>query len=397
MLLHWIWFALRGGISDREKLLLLEHFSTPEQIYFADDQVISQIPNIRPEASAALMDKRLTEAESVLDTCARKQIHILTYQDAAYPDRLRSIADPPMVLYYKGSVPELSGRPTIAVVGTRRASDYGLRVARRLGYQIGMCGGVVVSGLAAGGDAMAMQGALESGTPVVGVLGCGADVVYPWNNERLYADVERAGCLLSEFPPGSKPESWHFPKRNRVISGMSCGVLVTEAPEGSGALITARHGLEQGRDVFVVPGNIDVPTSAGSNALLREGAIPVCCGWDVVSEYEGLFPGKLRESHAEPRRAAPRPAAGWTRRESVPARDKKSIDKTAAPKYSDGTAEGCTAQERMLLEAIGSETSLVDDVIVRSRRSPNAVLADLTLLQVKGMIEMLPGGRVRRK
>lgn len=397
MLIHWIWLALRGGISDREKLLLLEHFSTPEQLYFADGQLISQIPNIRPEASAALLDKRLAEAESVLNTCARKQIHILTYQDAAYPDRLRNIADPPMVLYYKGSVPELSGRPVIAVVGTRKASDYGMRVARRMGYQIGMCGGIVVSGLATGGDAMAMQGALESGTPVVGVLGCGADVVYPWHNEKLYADVERAGCLLSEFPPGSKPEGWHFPRRNRIMSGMSCGVLVTEAPAGSGALITARHGLEQGRDVFVVPGNIDEPTCAGSNALLREGAIPACCGWDVVSEYEGLFPGKLRESHGEPRRAASRPAADRPRKEIVPARDKKSVDKTAAPKYSDGEAKGCTPQEQALLEAIGSEVSLVDEVIVKSRRSPSAVLSDLTLLQVKGMIEMLPGGRVRRK
>ena len=298
MLIHWLWLAHRPGLSDRMKAVLLQHFQDPEDIYFADKEAFSHIEGLSPENLEALQDKELTPAEQIMDACQQENLHILTCRDAAYPGALKNIPDPPLVLYYKGQLPSLDSSPVIGVVGTRKASAYGMTSAKRLGYQIGKCGGIVVSGMAYGIDSMAMSGALTAGAKVVGVLGCGADIVYPLSNRALFQDVERYGCILSEFPPGTPPAKWNFPRRNRIISGLSNGVLVVEAPEKSGALITARLAAEQGRDVFAVPGNIDMPSFVGSNRLLRDGAIMVSSGWDILSEYEALYPDKNRRDTA---------------------------------------------------------------------------------------------------
>ena len=268
MLVHWIWLSTRRSISDRVKAELVRHFQDPEVIYFADAETFSQIENLSDEGKAALADKNLTDAQKILRDCRRENLGILTYQDAAYPARLKNISDPPLVFYYKGRLPDFDGSPLIGVVGTRKASSYGMNAAKKLGYQIARCGGTVVSGMAYGIDGMATRGALSAGMPAVGILGCGADIVYPASNRGLFEDMEQYGCLLSEFTPGTPPMPHNFPKRNRIISGLSCGVLVVEAPEKSGALITAQLALDQGRDVFVVPGNIDVDTFVGSNRLL---------------------------------------------------------------------------------------------------------------------------------
>ena len=283
MLIHWIWFATRTGMGDKMKAVLLSHFEDPEEVYFAPELEFERFEELSPSAVESIMDKELSESEQILARCREQGIHILTLQDAAYPKRLKNIPDPPMVLYYKGTLPEFDELPVIGVVGTRKASVYGLTTAKRLGYQIAACGGTVVSGMATGIDAVAMKGALTAGGSVVGVLGCGADVVYPLSNRWLYADTQKYGCILSEFPPGTPPVGRNFPRRNRIISGLGCGVLVVEAPEKSGALITARLSAEQGRDVFVVPANIDVESARGSNALMRDGAIPVSSGWYIMS------------------------------------------------------------------------------------------------------------------
>ena len=170
MLVHWIWFAHRPGLNDRDKMALLQHFRDPEDIYFADDGAFDAI-GLSEEAKTALREKNLTSGEEILEACDREKLHILTCQDAAYPARLKNIADPPTVLYYKGRLPDFDGSPVIGVVGTRKASAYGLTTAKRMGYQIARCGGIVVSGMAYGIDGMAMSGALTAGAPAVGVLG----------------------------------------------------------------------------------------------------------------------------------------------------------------------------------------------------------------------------------
>ena len=413
MQLHWIWLATRAGLSDRGRMALLQRFADAEDIYYADAGAYSHVEGLSPEAISALQDKSLTEAEKIVSVCSREQISVLTWQDALYPKRLKNIADPPVVLYYKGSLPQVDALPCIAVVGTRDASAYGMSTAKRMGYQIAACGGVIVSGVALGIDAMAMRGALSAGSAVIGVLGCGADVVYPASNRALYADTQKQGCLLTEFPPGTPPISWNFPKRNRIISGLSCGVLVVEAPEKSGALITARQAADQGRDVFVVPGNIDVPSCKGSNALLRDGAIAVSSGWDVVGEYRDRFPGKITENtaqvrqtvypeemeQAQPLQVAQKPKMPEKKRRSASAAEKKEIDKVASAPYIDAEKPKITlsAEEEKLLSCIGTAETLVDDVISASSMPAGQVLALLTMLEVKGVVARLPGKRIRKK
>ena len=225
MLKHWIWLAHRPGVSDSLKMALLEHFSDPEEIYYADGSAYDHVEGLSAGAKESLQDKDLIPAEEILDRCSRKKLHILTIRDAQYPQKLKNIPDPPIVLYYKGQLPDWDALPVIGIVGTRKASTYGLQTAKRMGYQIGKCGGIVVSGMAYGIDGLAMSGALTAGAVTVGVLGCGADLVYPLSNRALFRDVESFGCILSEFAPGTQPAKWTFPKRNRIISGLSNGVV----------------------------------------------------------------------------------------------------------------------------------------------------------------------------
>ncbi len=419
MLKHWIWLAHRPGLNDRMKALLLQHFRDPEDIYYADSESFCHIEGLREEHMEALRDKDLIPAEEILEACGREKLSILTYRDAAYPVRLKNIADPPLVLYYKGRLPAFDDNPVIAVVGTRKASAYGMTAAKRMGYQIGKCGGIVVSGMAYGIDGMAMAGALTAGQTAVGVLGCGADIVYPLSNRALFRDVEQYGCILSEFPPGMQPARWTFPKRNRIISGLSNGVLVVEAPEKSGALITASLAAEQGRDVFVVPGNIDQPGFVGSNRLLRDGAIAVSSGWDILSEYEALYPDKIHRetagSHqsayadevekaaAEAEKSMPKvaqkPRLPGKKTDLKEKLEKKGIDKSDSSPYSDVSNKlpKLSPEEQKIISALDGGEKLVDDVIAETGLTTGKILACLTMLELKGVIRRLPGKRIQRK
>jgi len=290
---YWIWFAELRGISLFVKRQLLEKFRDPENIYLAEAKAFPE------EIREALQEKDLTRATEMENLCRRQNIGILTFADSAYPEKLRNIEDPPMVLYFKGKLPNWQAQPVIGVVGTRKASPYGLQTAQLLAAQISVCGGLVVSGVATGIDAASMEGALDAGCNTVGVVAGGVDVVYPAHNRALYQRTEKNGCILSQYPPGSRPFPGNFLQRNRIISGVSDGVLVVEAPEKSGALNTARHAFAQGRDLFVVPGNLGVDTCLGSNALLQEGAYAALSGWDVVKHYAPLYPGTV-ENHPVP-------------------------------------------------------------------------------------------------
>lgn len=403
MLLHWIWLSQRPRLNHAGAMALLARFGDPEGIYLAGEQDLRRVPELRQEALAGLLDKNLDPAEQILRDCYDKGIHILTFQDGAYPGRLHVIGDPPLVLYYRGVLPDFDSEPAIAVVGTRRASPYGLITAKRLGYQIAQCGGLVISGLAAGIDAMAMTGALTQGKPAVGVLGCGADVVYPPRNENLFADTAARGCILTEYPPGTPPQGYHFPRRNRIISGLSCGVLVVEAPEKSGALITAQYALDQGRDVFTVPGNIDVPSCAGSNRLLREGAVAVSSGWEIMEEYAARFPGRIRRfrggadldlAPGEIREISRSSGNLVAEPRILPTKKSKvSIDKEPVKPYSDQieTDESLTEDEKALLLPLLQGPLHVDEIIVRSALPAPRALASLTLLEVKGRVRQKPG------
>ena len=416
MLVHWIWLAHRQKLSDWSKKVLLEHFRDPEEIYYADMDTLGKCVNLTAEAADALADKDLGPAREILEQCDRLKLKLLTMQDAAYPARLKNISDPPLVLYYKGQFPRFDENPVIGVVGTRKASAYGLTAAKRMGYQIAKCGGIVVSGMAFGIDGMAMSGALTAGKETVGVLGCGVDIVYPASNRSLFQDVERYGCIISEFAPGTPPVKWNFPKRNRIISGLSNGVLVVEAPEKSGALITANLALEQGRDVFVVPGNIDQPGFVGSNRLLRDGGTIVSSGWDILSEYQSLYPGKVQEDKSPCFLTADavqaekmvseqeKPLPKVAQRPELPGKksgirketEKKAIDNSASGSYSDvnDRLSRLSGDERTVAAALKNGERLVDDVIAETGLSTGRILAVLTMLELKGIIRRLPGKRI---
>ena len=388
MLLYWLWFHLLTGLTVSQKRALLEYFHDPEQLYRATESAYRTAVQLPEEGYTALSDKELKNARALAAECSQKRIGIVTIGDSGYPARLRQIPDAPLVLYYRGRLPNWEAYPAIGIVGTRKASGYGLQIAEKMGAQIAACGGMVVSGAADGIDSAAMKQALLQGGPVVGVLGFGADVVYPASSRKLFAQLEEKGCLISEYPPGTPGYKWNFPQRNRLISGISHGVLVVEAPERSGALITARHAMEQGREVFVVPGNINSDTSAGSNNLLREGAMAVFEGYDILREYASRFPGQIRK--AEPKEIPHIPE----KVEDTPTKPaKKPIDNKEVTQYSvlNSGAGTLTEEEKTLLSHLTPKIEGVDEVIARSGMETAKALSVLTKLSLKGMVKHHPG------
>ena len=399
MLLHWVWFAGLPGVSLKCKLQLLERFSDPEEIYRTEN--FKHIPEISEELAECLCSKDLGPARKILAECKRLQLGVLTMQDAGYPSRLRCISDPPLVLYYKGYIPELEEQPAIGIVGTRKATAYGLQNAREMSREITACGGLVVSGGAAGIDTAALEGALDVGGVCIAVLGCGVDVIYPKSNWMLFQRIAENGCILSEYPPGTEPRPWQFPERNRIISGLAAGVLVVEAPKNSGALITARDAFDQGRDVYAVPGNIGSSASEGSNGLLQDCASVALSGWDVMKEYEGIYPGVAKRTYLPVmsksetgNRVAQHPFPGVYTPD-----DKKAIDNLAAGAYIDRERilEGLDPLSRLVVENLGDEPIPVDELIAKAEQPPEQILSCLTMLALKGVVENHPGRLISLK
>lgn len=386
MLVHWVWYATLSNLSLEQKLTLLEHFPSPEDIFYSE-----RFPELPDNIAQALENKDLTLARSILRVCGETQVSIIAMTDSAYPSRLRNIPDPPLVLYYKGALPDFEGQPVIGVVGTRKATAYGMTNAREFSRQIARSGGLVVSGGAGGIDTGALQGAAQTGRQTVAVLGCGVNVVYPASNRDLFTQISKNGCLISEYPPETEPQRWYFPKRNRIISGLSDGVLVVEAPEKSGALITAQNAFEQGRDVFAIPGNIGVPACAGSNALLQEMATSVSSGWDVVKRYADLYPDVTpagMETKVDFSRTRVAQPVSYPARNTQP--DKKSIDNPAFNAYSV-LDNSLTEQEKMVLHCLTANPVAVDDVIAHTGLPATEVLRILTGLALKGLVTNHPG------
>lgn len=396
MLEYWIWLSLLH-LQPRQKLALLQRFRDPETIYKAQAEDFGDL-SVTAEAVA---DKDLTKARKILAQCAHKRIGIVAYGDSGYPKRLKNVEDPPFVLYYKGVLPNWEAAPVIGVVGTRKASPYGLNMAKQLGYQIAAAGALLVSGGALGIDAEAMTGALGAGQPTVAVLGCGVDVVYPKHNEALLAKTAEQGCLLSEYPPETQARTWQFPQRNRIISGISNGVLVVEAPENSGALITARYAMDQGRDVFVVPGNAGQKSAAGSNQLLRERVMPVFTGWDAVREYESLYPGVLTDRDSTYTQEAAPPICSELphKKPETPKPDKKSVDNREESRYSVLNNAACplTDEEQAIVSCLTPQPQLLDDVLERIPLPSGKALSLITVLALKGVVVNHPGKRISLK
>lgn len=298
---YWIWLAEALGAGGRLVNSVLEYFGCAQKVYeLANRDTLQKIEGIGAKEAKALCAKSLKHAQAIAKSCDEKGIGILTYEDENYPEGLKHIFSPPLVLYYRGRLPDFSVDPLFTIVGTRKPTKEGERTAFEFAAQMSRRGIWVVSGMAYGIDTQANRGAVGGPTPTIAVLGCGVDVVYPPSNGALMEQVIQKGAVISEYPPGSEPLPHHFPVRNRIMAGLSLGVLVVEAPVKSGALITANIALEEGKEVFAVPGSIYSPCNAGSNRLLADGAHPAvdpadifeCIDWKLVevqeSEREGI-------------------------------------------------------------------------------------------------------------
>lgn len=372
MVKYWLWLSTRRGLGARGAWLVANHFRSPEAAYLADIDAYADIPGVKNWDG--LLDKDLSYPERIMQQCRTLGIDILTIQDATYPIRLKNIDDPPLVLYHRGRLPDLNG-PAVAVVGTRAMSAYGATHAYSMGYSLSACGCVVVSGGAKGVDTEALKGALQGGTPPVAVLGGGVDVVFPAQNRKLFHDIASYGCLISEYPPGTECHSHHFPVRNRIISGLSLGVLVVEAPQRSGAILTAMRALDQGRDVFTIPANLGNAGCAGNLRLLQDGAILAADAWDILREYKALYPTQLQRKTSKPifpKEEPPAPAPEPVR-EELPVVSQSVRDKVAQ-------LQG----DEQLLAQLLLEGSMYADALMEASQLPSGrVLASLTLLEVK--------------
>ena len=381
---YWVWLSQMERLKAHKRTQLLLHFETLEHLYYADERELKGVPGLDEQDIKLLLNKELYGAERILEKCAMGNISIMTMQDAAYPSLLRNIPDPPALLYYKGHMPSFDNEIGIAVIGTRSPSGYGLSVAERIAFDIAKGGGYIVSGLARGLDSQAHVGALKAGKPTAAVLGCGVDVVYPPENRSLYEDIAMAGVLISEYPPGSGPEPWHFPERNRIISGLTLGTLIIEAGEKSGTLITARHAYEQGRDLFAIPGAINAPMSTGTNALIRDDyAKLVTCAADVLCEYENYRAIKLPEPSREP-------AVG-----DLPEPEPKLAPLKEAAVFDKTKIKELPELHQKILLFLGDKPKHIDDIIEETGLEPSRANAEITMLLLEDFIEELAGRRYK--
>ena len=387
---YWVWLSAQTGVSPAAKAALLRHYGDAETAFFAPAGEFGRIKGISAGDAAVLESRDMSRVEDILAGCRQLDIRSVTMQDADYPERLRNIFAPPAVIYVKGKLPELDDEAAIAVIGTRKASPYGLKMGSRLAGEIVRCGGIVISGLTSGVDAAAARGALLADGVCIGVLGTSHDM----EKGSLARDVCVKGALISEYPPGTQPLRSHFRDRNRISAGLSVGVAVVEAPEKSGALLFAAEANDQGKEIFAVPGNADAPNSAGTIALMQEGAKPVRTGWDILCEFADLFPGKLRQAEA-----AEMPENGKNHAETgekEPEDAKKGIDKEKSRGYIDLKEQLARLSEEQLkiISAIDKGASHIDDVIENTGLSTPKVLAQLTVLEIKGFIRRDPGKRI---
>lgn len=402
---NWIWLSRLRCLRTRTRSTLLAQFSGAAEIRRAERKTLERIEGITSVEVEALLSRDDGKVARILRRCEEENVQILTIQDALYPERLRNIPDPPFVLYVRGRLPAVDAEPVIAVVGTRRNTPYGEKMARNIAYELAAKGAIVCTGLADGIDSLAAKGALTAGGKVIGVLGLAINKVYPRKNDILYQDVEASGALISEYPPDVEIGRDGFPQRNRIIAGLSLGTVVVEAPLGSGACITAARALDYGRDVFAVPGNADAKNSQGCNGLLREGAILAENGWDVLKEYEARFPNQIRrdvsgvipEEYALPEEpAAPPPEKGELLKKFFKFRvpGKKADAKPEAPAaVLASQLDGLTEDQLKLVSVMTRPAMHVDDIIDLSRLPAATVLSELTMLQIKGYVTGEQGKR----
>ena len=387
-LLYSVWLQIGIGAGANFGSLL-SVYGSPEEVYRHSTSDWRYSGALLPGQIKRLSSYKLENAYAVIKRCESLGYRIITFYDREYPELLRHIANPPMVLYVSGDISCLSEGLSIAVVGSRTASNYSLRIAETMAADMASSGVTVVSGGALGVDGAAHEGALKVNGKTVAVLGCGINTGYLKANEGLRNRISKTGALLSEYPPDEPASSRNFPVRNRIISGLSRGTLVIEAGEKSGSLITAKLALEQGRDVFAVPGDITSLDYTGVNKLIREGAKPVFSAKDVLSEYVWIYDFPKEISETDMTRNMMKSAKNC---ESV----KKQVktEKPSEPIVEKRVLPDGMSETTVKVYSVFADTPLYTDEIVNlTKIEPNRVLTALTELEIYGFIKMIQGKR----
>lgn len=400
-ILLWIWLSVKLPCGSPYADLLMERFEhSAKNIFNASAEDFSKISGLPAKISRALCDKDLTEASKILDWCTQNNVGLLPYDSRFYPKRLKSAERAPLLLYYKGRLIDFDDNVCVAMVGTRRITDYGKREAYKISRDLTLGGAVVVSGMARGIDTMCHRGALDAGGYTVAVLGRGIDRAYPPENAYLMNEIVRSGVVITEYKPFTPPLGSNFPIRNRIISALSLGTLVVEADARSGAMITARHAEKQGRDIFSLPGNVGELNSVGPNRLLKRGAKIVTGALDVLEEYEYLYPHRIRIENLPV--FMPKFIPAHVKNEPKKIEKKRTVKKIeencevaekpleikAAPRDTSSLSEN----EKKLYSLFPESGTVSADELSRSGFSVGVVLQNLTMLEIKGFIKAAPGG-----
>ena len=445
--LKWIWLAEKCGAGSTELLRLIEKLGNIDDIFDADYDGYCET-GVSERLCEDLCDKDLEKSMKILSYCQTSGVSVLTYDGERYPVSLRSLKDPPAVLYCLGELPDLNKRLCISMVGTRTMSEYGMRAAYKIAYEVASTGAVVVSGMALGIDGIASCAAIAAGGKTVAVLGCGIDRIYPASHKTLWEAIRRHGAIITEFAPTTEPRGANFPIRNRIISGLGQGTVVIDAALDSGSMITAKCAILQGRDIYAVPANIDSQNSSGTNSLIRDGAQAVLCGNDIIRNYMYLYrdrlntvalmkaekrsdididfvsrmgvamrttPGGLKKNVTDNPPAEKKPAvkpkavknedaakasAAEVKKVSPSANEPEVKPSPAIEKRGDDSAAALaklSEKQRKIFDEMPLDRAVTVDYLTKTGFALGEVISALTVLEIKGLVSSLPGALYIRK
>ena len=411
--IYWIWLSLACTPDSATFPKLISKFDDAEAIYNADDREIMSCIGARASDRTRLNNKSLSKAEKIFEFCQKYNVGILTYSSENYPNSLRSIKTPPVLLYYRGNLPDFNRGFFVASVGTRWLSDYGRRWAFRLSYDLASAGATIVSGMAIGIDGVSHAAALSAGKHTVAVIGSGIDVCYPKCHLKLAKEIVKDGCVLTEFPPKTPPYKRNFPKRNRIISALSSATVVIEGKEKSGALITARCAMDQGKTVYALPGNVGNDNSQLTSLLLKNGAKAITVAEDVLKDFSDKYSGIINpfDLKSKPEVNMMEQLSYLGISANCPSDDifKPSSKRTQNKTREENTAKACVnssakgaidsfdAASIALYEKIPEEMEVDIESLVCETLNLRELMRCLLKLEVAGFVEVLPGERVRRK
>lgn len=351
--IYYLLFNRVNGLGPRRLNRLLEYFGTPDKVWYADREQLSKVPDIPPGIIDEIVTRRRQlNPEHEIQKLKDQGIGVLFSDEPGYPPLLKEIFDPPKVLYFRGN-PTVFSKRTFGIVGARKATHYGLTVSESIAGDLAAADLCIVSGMARGIDSAAHKGALGALGSTAAVLGCGVDITYPRENKKLMDEIIKTGIVISEFPPGTSPIPGNFPQRNRIISGISEGIMIVEAAEKSGSLITADFALEQGRDVFAVPGQVTNSLNRGAHRLIKQGARLVETAADVLEEL--------------------------------------GIDYSILDEKPKSSINGLTSVDKKIYNIVSDVPVSSEFIIETSGRSPSEVLSTLLCLELQGLIRQLPG------